>query len=151
MIGFMSSPTTARIHEMAEQGASLGLEAARPEDAIHHVDEGLTYASVESLAGLLETSASRLAQALGIPERTLVRRKAAGRFSSEESEKLLRLALRFEEAVGLFEGDTTAAARWMATPAPALSGHSPLEYCRTEIGGREVESLIGRLEHGVFS
>jgi uncharacterized protein (DUF2384 family) len=32
-----------------------------------------------------------------------------------------------------------------------LGGKTPLEYADTEPGAREVEDLLGRLEHGVFS
>ena len=32
-----------------------------------------------------------------------------------------------------------------------MSGAVPLEYAETEVGAREVEHLLGRIEHGVFS
>jgi uncharacterized protein (DUF2384 family) len=32
-----------------------------------------------------------------------------------------------------------------------LDQQAPLEFARTEIGARDVEDLIGRLEFGVFS
>jgi len=93
----------------------------------------------------------RIADLVGIPPRTLMRRKAAGRLRSDESERLLRVARVFEQAVELFEGDTDAARRWLITARKELDEHAPLEYARTEIGAREVEDLMGRLEHGVFS
>jgi uncharacterized protein (DUF2384 family) len=37
------------------------------------------------------------------------------------------------------------------TAKKALENQTPLEYSRTELGAREVENLIGRLEHGVFA
>ena len=40
--------------------------------------------------------------------------------------------------------------QWLATPQPGLNAEKPLEFARSEIGAREVEDLIGRLEHGVF-
>jgi putative toxin-antitoxin system antitoxin component (TIGR02293 family) len=43
-----------------------------------------------------------------------------------------------------------AAREWLRAPAVALQGESPLEYLDTEIGAREVENILGRLEHGVF-
>jgi putative toxin-antitoxin system antitoxin component (TIGR02293 family) len=92
-----------------------------------------------------------LASLIGVPERTLARRRAAGRLAPEESERLLRIAGIFEKAVDLFEGDVPAAVRWITAPRKALDNHSPLAYSRTEPGAREVENLIGRLEHGVFS
>jgi len=36
-------------------------------------------------------------------------------------------------------------------PAPALAGRTPLAVATSELGAREVENLLGRLEHGVFS
>jgi putative toxin-antitoxin system antitoxin component (TIGR02293 family) len=40
---------------------------------------------------------------------------------------------------------------WLKSPQKALGGKTPLEYSDTEPGAREVEDLLGRLEHGVFS
>ena len=33
----------------------------------------------------------------------------------------------------------------------ALGGATPLDFAKTEPGAREVENVLGRLEHGVFS
>ena len=71
--------------------------------------------------------------------------------TQHESERLLRLALVFEKAVELFEGNADAARDWLKAPNKALAGESPLTIVETEIGAREVEDLIGRLEHGVFT
>src|SRR6266851_5722473 len=57
----------------------------------------------------------------------------------------------FEQAVDLFEGDEVGAHRWLTTAKKALENQTPLAYSRTELGAREVENLIGRLEHGVFA
>ena len=57
----------------------------------------------------------------------------------------------FGKAQKLFEGDAWATERWLSSPRRALGGATPLERARTEDGAREVEALIGRLEHGVFS
>lgn len=86
-----------------------------------------------------------------IPERTLARRRIAGRLGRDESERLLRLARVVASSIRLFEGDVDAAITWLKTPQKALSYNTPLSYARFEIGAREVEDLIGRLEHGVFS
>jgi putative toxin-antitoxin system antitoxin component (TIGR02293 family) len=90
-------------------------------------------------------------RSFGIPERTLARRKTAGKLAPDESERLLRIANLFEKCVELFEGDVTAAVNWLTSPKKALNQERPLMYARTEFGAREVEDLIGRLEHGVFS
>jgi len=106
---------------------------------------------LHSLASVSGLPVPVLASLVGIPGRTLARRKAAGRLAPEESERLLRISTVFELAVELFEGDVAAAIDWLTAPKKALGGNAPLAYARTELGAREVEALIGRLEHGVFS
>lgn len=88
---------------------------------------------------------------VGIPRRTLTRRKGEGRFSPNESDRLVRASRLFGKALELFDGDTDAASTWLASPQRALGGAVPLEFANTEIGSREVEQLIGRLQHGVFA
>lgn len=94
---------------------------------------------------------STIADLIGLPQRTLMRRKAAGKLHPDESERMLRLSGVFEQAVELFEGDCDAGRRWLTTPSEELDNLTPLEMVRTGIGAREVEYLIGRLEHGVFT
>jgi putative toxin-antitoxin system antitoxin component (TIGR02293 family) len=92
-----------------------------------------------------------IATVIGLPERTLARRKKAGCLSMGESERLLRVSTVFERAVELFEGDVKPAVTWLTSPKKALGDRLPLEYSRTELGAREVEDLMGRLKDGVFS
>jgi putative toxin-antitoxin system antitoxin component (TIGR02293 family) len=132
-------------------GASLGLTVVRTAALIAQIEQGLRFTALESLAAASGMSAPELATAAGIPQRTLARRKAAGRLSPNESEKLLRVSTIFEKAVGLFAGNASSAVAWLLRPNRALGNHTPLEYSRTELGAREVENLIGRLEHGIFS
>jgi len=132
-------------------GASLGLNASRTDQLIDHLRRGFAFKTLVSLSAVSGVSVPEIASIIGIPERTLARRKAAGKLAPDESERLLRISAVFEKAVHLFEGDVTSAAAWLTHPRKALSNQSPLAYSRTELGAREVENLIGRLEHGVFS
>jgi putative toxin-antitoxin system antitoxin component (TIGR02293 family) len=72
-----------------------------------------------------------------IPERTLARRRMAGRLAPEESERLLRISSVFEKAVELFDDDVASAVQWLTTPKKALGGEILLRYARTEPGARE--------------
>ena len=67
------------------------------------------------------------------------------------SKRLLRLSSLFEKCVDLYEGDVAAAVDWLTSPKKALNRQTPLLYARTELGAREVEDLIGRLDHGIFA
>ena len=133
------------------RGSTLGLTASGPAELIQQLERGFSFKTLQTFESRSGLALSRLAATLGIPERTLARRKVSRRLTPEESERLLRISAIFEDAVDLFEGDAAAAVNWLTSPRKALGGRSPLVYARTETGAREVENLIGRLEHGIFS
>jgi len=121
------------------------------ETALLHsrVREGLSYEAFERLRQVLDLSASRAAEFLQIPPRTLARRREAKRFAPEESDRLIRLSRLVGLALQLFEGDLEGMRAWLITRHAALAHQAPLEFATTEVGAREVENLIGRLEHGI--
>lgn len=96
----------------------------------------------------LGVSSEELAEILGIPTRTLARRTE--RFKPDESERLLRVGSVVQKALDVLQ-ELPSARRWMTQPKRALGGLTPLRCCDTELGAREVEALLGRIEHGVFS
>ena len=53
-------------------------------------------------------------------------------------------------SVALFNGDQPTGRDWLTRPARAFNGQRPLDFAETEMGAREVEDLIGRIEHGVY-
>ena len=140
--------TTVRRYKTA--GASMALSSHTTQELISALDKGLPFHALEVLSKESGISVNEIARVVGIPERTLARRKAAGRLAAAESERLLRVSRIFEQAVALWAGDTCAAVSWLRKARTALDGHAPLEYTATELGAREVERLIGQLEHGVF-
>lgn len=148
---FVSGTSPCRAVHFKRRGASLGLAIGNTSAWIQEIEKGFSFKTLltfESNSGL---TLPLLASLIGIPERTLARRKTAGKLAPEESERLLRISTIFEKCVELFEGDVAAAVNWLTSPQKAFSGHTALLYSRTELGAREVENLIGRLEHGVFS
>lgn len=119
-------------------------------DWVSVIREGLSSVAVESMAGTLQVSQSELAVALGIPERTLARRKKEGTLNSEESAKLVRLARVVSRAREVFE-NADAALDWLKSANAALSGATPLSLLDTDIGAESVMDTLGRIEHGVFA
>jgi putative toxin-antitoxin system antitoxin component (TIGR02293 family) len=133
------------------RGSSLGLSALGTDDLIRAVERGFSFKSLETFSAETGFAPAQIASLVGIPERTFARRKSSGRLSPDESERLLRVSTIFEKAVGLFEGDVGETVEWLTQPKKALGDKAPLSYSRSELGAREVENLIGRLEHGVFT
>lgn len=131
--------------------SSIGLRDSTQEVLIEKIRRGLNYRTLARLAQAIGVRERELASKLGISVRTLPRRKASGLLSPRESDRLVRLAFLFEDAIRLFEGDVAEAADWFTAPQRALGGISPLDYADTEPGVQEVRNLIGRLGEGVFS
>ena|ERR1700674_290161 len=131
-------------------GSSLGLAATSTPHLIRELRRGLAFRTLESLSSESGIPVGEIAALVGIPPRTLARRKVSGKLAPSESERLLRISRIFELAVGLFNGGVAEAVAWLRTPRRALAGSPPLAYSATELGAREVETLIGQLEHGVF-
>jgi putative toxin-antitoxin system antitoxin component (TIGR02293 family) len=144
-----AAPNYARIRAATEH--SLGLAAGSTAQIMRQVEKGFSYTTFVRFHKESGLPVGTIAGLLRIPQRTLMRRKAKGRLRPDESERLLRVSGIFERALELFEGDANAARRWLVTPRGALDGQAPLDYARSEIGAREVEDLIGRLEDGVFT
>ncbi|MDP2603186.1 MAG: DUF2384 domain-containing protein [Deltaproteobacteria bacterium] len=129
-----------------------GVLRAKPSSSLDWVAvirRGISSSAVGSLTKSIRVTQSELATALGIPERTLARRKKEGTFNSEESAKLVRLARVVERTEEVFE-DLDASLDWLKSPNAALSGATPLNLLDTDIGAETVLDTLGRIEHGVF-
>ena len=129
--------------------ADLGL-AASTSELIDAVKSGLPAGTFVALARTLGISEGRLAGVVGLSPSTLARRKRGGDLSPAESEHVLRIARLLERAAAVF-GDLADASAWLAHPNVSLGGRTPLDFADTELGAREVEDLLGRIEHGVYS
>lgn len=119
-------------------------------DWIEVIREGIPAAAVDSLLRAIHVSRSDLAKLLGIPERTLARRKREGTLNSEESSKLLRVARVVVRATEVFE-DAETALDWLKAPNAALQRKTPLSLLDTDIGAESVLDTLGRIEHGIFA
>jgi putative toxin-antitoxin system antitoxin component (TIGR02293 family) len=129
----------------------IGLKVAGTIELVSYIKKGLEYSSMEHFIRNANLQKEEAIDFVGISARTLVRRKEKGRLSPDESDRLVRAARIVSQAQQLFEGNATAANRWLKTSQPALGGATPMDYAGTEAGSREVEALIHRLEYGVFS
>ncbi|BBO19644.1 MAG: hypothetical protein AMXMBFR31_02540 [Candidatus Desulfobacillus denitrificans] len=119
-------------------------------DWVSIIRRGISSAAIDALTRTLRVTQTELAAAVGIPERTLARRKKEGTLNSEESAKLVRLARVVERAKEVF-GDLDTALDWLKSPNAALSGAVPLTLMDTDIGAESVLDTLGRIEHGVFA
>jgi putative toxin-antitoxin system antitoxin component (TIGR02293 family) len=128
----------------------LGVKPQSSLDWVGMIRAGIPAAAVESILRAVHLSRTELARALGIPGRTLARRKREGVLNSEESSKLLRMARVISRASEVF-GAPSAAVDWLKSPNAALRGNAPLSLLDTGVGTESVLDTLGRIEHGVFA
>lgn len=125
-------------------------KAMHPTELIHRIQKGLPFSELVALQKRIDLPFEQLAAKLSISRSTLQRRKNAGRLSSDESDRVLRFARLLEHATDVF-GDVDKARAWLKHPQYGLGGAVPLDYAETEIGAREVDNLLGRIDYGVYS
>jgi putative toxin-antitoxin system antitoxin component (TIGR02293 family) len=125
-------------------------KAKHPTELIRKIQKGLRFSELETLQNSIDMPFEQLAAKLCISRSTLQRRKAAGRLSPDESDKVMRLSRLLEHATNVF-GDIEKARAWLKFPQRGLGGAVPLDYAETEVGAREVDNLLGRIEYSVYT
>ena len=125
-------------------------KAKHPTELIRKIQKGLRFSELETLQNSIDLPFERLAAKLAISRSTLQRRKAAGRLSPDESDKVMRLSRLLEHATNVF-GDIERARAWLKFPQRGLGGAIPLDYAETQVGAREVDNLLGRIEYSVYT
>jgi putative toxin-antitoxin system antitoxin component (TIGR02293 family) len=105
------------------------------------VRHGLPYASLEALTLKLGLDASTIGAVVGIPPRTLARRKHERQLSPVESDRLYRLAFVTHVASAVL-GGVEPARKWLGRANRSLGGTTPMALLDTDIGCRQVEERI---------
>jgi putative toxin-antitoxin system antitoxin component (TIGR02293 family) len=123
---------------------------ATVQEQIGRIQAGLSFAGVRKLQNALGLPLEKIATFLGMSRATLHRRKHQGKIDRRESERLVRYQRLVKKAADVF-GDPAAARDWLTHPQPGLGNAKPVEFAKTEMGAREVENLLGRIEYGVYS
>jgi len=121
-----------------------------PARLIPTLKAGLPVQELDALRGYLAMPMDKLVPMLGISKATLHRRKSSGRLDVGESERLVRIARLLGRAAAVMESLENGR-RWLTSPQVGLGGAEPLDFAQTEVGAREVEDLLGRIDYGVYS
>lgn len=129
----------------------FGRRVATPLQLDAAVRQGLPVAALDRV--LRDLAAAGIPQAVVYAvvgsARTLQRKRSAHtRLSSDESDRLARLArvmVRAEEALGT----RGKGHRWLGEANRALGGVTPLSLLASDAGAQVVEQLLGRIEHGI--
>lgn len=120
-------------------------------DFIDLIKGGISLKGALSVKERLHLTNRELADTLGISESKWSRRirRPSGRLSLVESDRLYRIARIFALAKDVFENEERAI-EWFRRPQFGLGDRIPLDLINTEVGAREVESLLLRIEYDVI-
>jgi putative toxin-antitoxin system antitoxin component (TIGR02293 family) len=137
--------------ETVEQVLGVASGTASSIELAHAIEKGLPQSAFDRVKALMGLTDEQIAASLRISQRTATRlRKTGLPLSPEVSDQLYRIARLFTFTREVL-GSDEAAREWLRTPQPGLNNETPLELVTTEVGAREVEDLLGRIEYGVLS
>jgi putative toxin-antitoxin system antitoxin component (TIGR02293 family) len=111
------------------------------------VRQGLPVGAVDAVLAQGRLSPAELNRIV-LPRKTLAHRRKLGTLTPEQSDRLVRVARVLALAEETF-GSQAKAATWLRRPTAALDGEPPLDLLDTDEGARAVETLLGRIGHGI--
>jgi putative toxin-antitoxin system antitoxin component (TIGR02293 family) len=120
------------------------------EDMTLIVKKGLPFSSLLALSASTHIDIHKMGQVLMIPARTMARRRKTRRLTAAESDRLMRFARVVSHAIEVF-GDADKAAAWLNEPNRLLNHTAPIDVLDTDAGTHSVETILGRIDYGVFS
>jgi putative toxin-antitoxin system antitoxin component (TIGR02293 family) len=149
MANTISTPNGPTITDLLGGKKVLGV-IEKPLDIRGAIRAGFPYAALESLATILCLRQRDVSEVVGLPARTLARRKQEQRLSPVESDRVYRLA-RITQLATETLGDFGKARAWLSRPNRALGGETPLAMLDTEIGARQVGEVLLHISYGIYA
>jgi putative toxin-antitoxin system antitoxin component (TIGR02293 family) len=137
-----------RIAEVMGGRSVLGRAVSSIEDLEKIVGEGLPKTALRITVRrvfLVVREANRHLYRI-VPEATYKRR--TGKLRVVESERTERMARVIAAAETVWD-DQNDAREWLTRPHPELGDRTPIACALTELGARQVESLLDRLQYGL--
>lgn len=123
----------------------LGLMTYDLPELLRSIEGGLAFRVFDHFVDATGLAPERAAEFADISRRTLATRREEGRFSRDESDRLVRAARIFGGALQLFKGACGTASAWLESGQPTLGGSVPIDLARTDLGAREVERALAQL------
>jgi putative toxin-antitoxin system antitoxin component (TIGR02293 family) len=125
----------------------VGGNAAAGVELVRLVRRGLPIGAVQFMLDSGSLTPAELDRIV-LPRKTLANRRKLGTLTPEQSDRLVRVARVIAAAEQTF-GSREKAGKWLRRSTSTLAGESPLDLLDTDEGAREVETLLGRIAHGI--
>ncbi|MHB8148189.1 MAG: type II RES/Xre toxin-antitoxin system antitoxin [Vulcanimicrobiaceae bacterium] len=141
---------STRIADMLGGASVLKRDIRGDLDLESLVRGGVPAESVRCLARYTGSTLTKIQDLTRIDRSTFARRaRADAKLKPSESDRLVRVARIASLAIDALGREDGLA--WLQEPNDALGERIPIEVIDTEVGARQVEQVIGRIEHGVYS
>ena len=111
------------------------------------IRDGLPVDVIDRLIGDKTVTPDEVKRIIMAPKAIAERRRKGG-LTPEQSERVIRAARIIAEALETF-GSRDKALTWMRRACAVLGGKAPIDLLDTEEGAELVESLLGRIAHGL--
>lgn len=137
----------ARVADMLGGERTLGRDIRTVTDLRHAVEDGLPVSALDNVVRHVsrdDRSAAELKYRI-IPKTTLRRRQ---RLDPEESQRLERLARMTAMAEEVWE-DADLAHEFLTSAQPQLEDERPVDLARSDLGTRQVETLLMKIEYAL--
>ena len=116
-------------------------------DIARLIRDGLPVDVIDRLIGDKTVTPDEVKRIIMAPKAIAERRRKGG-LTPEQSERVIRAARIIAEALETF-GSRDKALTWMRRACAVLGGKAPIDLLDTEEGAELVESLLGRIAHGL--
>lgn len=120
---------------------------------IASIEAGVEGPVIAHLPRALGATRTEVADLLGVSAKSfqrLIRTGLQGTGTRHVGERAIRLLQVLEKAIDVLEHEDQALA-WFHEPNAAFAQRSPFVHAKTELGCRQIENELARIEHGVFS
>jgi putative toxin-antitoxin system antitoxin component (TIGR02293 family) len=137
----------ARVADVLGGKGTLGRSISSVAELREAVEFGLPVAALDAVARHVaqdDRGAAELKYRI-VPKTTLRRRQ---RLDPEESQRLERLARMMAMAEDVWE-DADLAHEFLTSAQPQLGGERPMDLARSDLGTREVETLLMKIEYSL--
>lgn len=137
------------IEELLGTDYGAGNKKNEQRDLRAAVLKGFPFSSFETVQKEIDLPQQQLSEILGIPTRTIARRKEDRHLSPVESDRLYRVARIIAFTVEVL-GDIDKARVWLKSPNRGLGDIVPLTLLDTDIGVCQVEDVLKRIKYGIY-
>ena len=138
---------TAQTLQIVGGSGVLGIHATHGLEVVQAVRRGLPVSAVQFVIDSGRMTLAEVDRTI-LPRKTLSNRRKVGTLTAEQSDRLFRVARVLALAEETF-GNKEKSALWLRRKTDIFSGESPLDLLDTDEGAREVETLLGRISHGI--